>query len=253
MIILLSPSKSLNENPESSLQPTRPLFEEKTTQIARKLKTLTKPKIKALMSISDKLTALNHQRFQSFSTTFEDNIGSPAIHTFNGDVFLGLQAHDFNTEDLLFAEDSLFILSGLYGLLKPSTQIQPYRLEMGSKLKVGRKENLYAFWDNSLTNAINDALTKQDNPVLINLASQEYSKAVQLKDIKSPVIEIQFREWRNEKWQFVSFNAKKARGLMARYIIKNKLTEQEDIKGFDWEGYHFNEELSDSHQWFFTK
>ncbi|GAA5220921.1 peroxide stress protein YaaA [Membranihabitans marinus] len=253
MIILLSPSKSLNENPESALPLTRPLFEEKTSQIARKLKTLSKPKIKALMSISDKLTVLNHQRFQSFNTDFAAEIGSAAIHTFNGDVFLGLQAQDFNTDDLLFAEDHLFILSGLYGLLKPSTQIQPYRLEMGSKLKVGRKENLYAFWDSTITEAINDAVAKQDKPVVINLASQEYSKAVQLKDITSPVLEIQFREWRNEKWQFVSFNAKKARGLMARYIIKNKLTEPEDLKGFDWEDYHYNRELSSDNQWFFTK
>lgn len=253
MLIILSPSKTLNDQPLSNIDSTAPLFEDKTHQIAKKLKSLTKPKIKALMDISDALTQLNHQRFQNFNIESGHSEGSLAIHTFKGDVFIGLHSEDWTIDDLTYAENRLFILSGLYGLLKPSTRIQPYRLEMGSKLKVGRKKNLYEFWDTTLTNHLNQVLENHEEKVLVNLASQEYSSALQLDALDAKILQIHFREWRKEKWQFISYNAKKSRGVMARYIIRNRLSNAAEIKGFSEEGYQFNEELSTEWEWFFTK
>lgn len=205
------------------------------------------------MDISDNLTELNYDRYKKFDYNFEDGIGEPAIYTFKGDVFLGLEAETWNEADLKYAEPRLFILSGLYGVLKPSTIVQPYRLEMGTKLKVGRNENLYTFWANDLTEQINKAMKKTHSTYLINLASNEYSKALDFNKIEGEVIEVNFREWRNEKWTFISFNAKKARGMMARYIVKNKIEELEHLQGFDLDGYGFNEELSTERELFFTK
>lgn len=205
------------------------------------------------MGISDNLTDLNYERYKKFDDNLDSGIGEPAIYTFKGDVFLGLDAGSWNERDLKYAEPRLFILSGLYGVLKPSTIVQPYRLEMGTKLKVGRNENLYDFWANDLTEQINKAFKKSSTPYLINLASNEYSKALDFNKIEGDVIEINFREWRNEKWTFVSFNAKKARGMMARYIIKNQIKDIEHLKGFDLDGYEFNKEISSERELFFTK
>lgn len=253
MIIILSPSKTLRDEKVEHPNPTPPLFAEETGQLMRKLQRLTKSELKNLMSISDNLTELNYERYKNFDDDFEGDKGEPAIYTFKGDVFVGLDAESWNKKDLKYAEQRLYTLSGLYGLLQPSTLVQPYRLEMGTSLKVGRNNNLYEFWGDALTNKINSALSQEDHPFLVNLASNEYSKALDFKKIQGEIIEVHFREWRNEKWTFISFNAKKARGTMARYIIKNQIEEKELLKGFDLDGYGYSEELSSEHELFFTK
>lgn len=253
MIAILSPSKTLRDTSIPKEDKTLPLFPEETAQLMTKLKSLSKPKIKKLMSISDNLTKLNYQRYKDFDTKFETKNGEPAIYSFLGDVFQGLEAEDFSKTDLDFAESHLYILSGLYGLLKPSTVIQPYRLEMGTKLKSGRKNNLYEFWNEKLTKEINESLANHKDKTLVNLASNEYSKAIHFNNIDGNVLEINFKEWRDEQWKFISFNAKKARGMMAKYMIKNQLTERQDLKGFDYDGYAFNEDLSSAWEWYFTR
>jgi len=217
------------------------------------LKNTSRQEIKKLMKISDNLTDLNYDRFQEFETDFSKNSGEPAIYTFKGDVFQGLEAENWSEKDLAYAESRLFILSGLYGLLRPSTLVQPYRLEMGTALSTKKAKTLYEFWGSDLTELINKELSHQQNKILINLASQEYSKAIQFQDIEATQIIVHFREWRNEKWTFISFNAKKARGTMARFIIQERIKDTEGLKGFDLDGYAYNEELSSDKELFFTK
>lgn len=253
MIILLSPSKTLRNETIAHPSPSQPLFPEKTKKLMNKLQRLTKAELKNLMSISDNLTDLNYQRYKEFNPDFEAQSGEPAIFTFQGDVFQGLKAETLNAEDLKYAEPRLYILSGLYGLLHPGTLVQPYRLEMGTNLKSGKNKNLYEFWGNDLTQQINKTMKEENSNILVNLASQEYSKAIDLDSINGETVELSFREWRNEKWTFVSFNAKKARGSMARYIIRNRINRKEDLKGFDTDQYAFNEELSSENNLFFTR
>lgn len=253
MIIILSPAKTLRSDKIDHPHPTMPLFPDKTEKLMKALKRLSKADLKKLMKISDKLVDLNYTRNKAFETDFSAEKGEPAIFTFMGDVYQGLEADQWSKDDLKYAENRLFILSGLYGLLQPSTLVQPYRLEMGTALKSGKNENLYEFWDDDLTDTLNRIIKKENHEVFINLASKEYSKAVNLDKIEARTIEIQFREWRNGKWTFISFNAKKARGLMAQYIIRQRIVKAEELKGFDMDDYHFNEELSSEEEFFFTK
>lgn len=253
MIILLSPSKTLRKEKIEHPHPTNPIFPEKSKYLMNHLKNTSRSEIKKLMKISDNLTDLNYDRFQEFETDFSKKLGEPAIFTFKGDVFQGLEAENWSEEDLEYAESRLFILSGLYGLLRPSTLVQPYRLEMGTALPTENAKNLYEFWDNQLTDQIKKELSQQQNKFIVNLASQEYSKAIHFQNIKAPQFIVHFREWRNEKWTFISFNAKKARGTMARYIIQNRIEETDGLKGFNLDGYAYNEELSSDKELFFTK
>lgn len=253
MMIILSPAKTLRSDKIDHPHPTPPLFSGKTEKLMKTLKRLSKADLKKLMKISDKLVDLNYTRNKAFETDFSAEKGEPAIFTFMGDVYQGLEADRWSEDDLEYAENRLFILSGLYGLLHPSTLVQPYRLEMGTALKSGKTENLYEFWDDDLTETLNRIIKKENHEVFINLASKEYSKAVDLDKINARMIEIQFREWRNGKWTFISFNAKKARGLMAQYIIRHRIEKAEDLKGFDMDEYHFHEELSSEEEFFFTK
>lgn len=253
MIIILSPSKTLRPEKVNHPHPTLPVFSEKTQQLMKTLSKLSRTELKKLMKISDNLTELNYDRFRSFNTDLTVPLGEPAIFTFQGDVFQGLKAEDWTQDDLKYAESRLFILSGLYGLLKPSTLVQPYRLEMGTALKTNKAKNLYEFWGSDLTDRINQALTHQKNNTLVNLASQEYSKAIRMDSVEGKILNINFREWRNEKWTFISFNAKKARGTMARFIIRERIEDLEDLKGFNLDGYAFSEELSSEQELFFTK
>lgn len=253
MIILLSPSKTLRKEKIKHPHPTKPIFPEKSRTLMNQLKNTSRQEIKKLMKISDNLTDLNYDRFQEFETDFSKNSGEPAIYTFKGDVFQGLEAENWSEKDLAYAESRLFILSGLYGLLRPSTLVQPYRLEMGTALSTKKAKTLYEFWGSDLTELINKELSHQQNKILINLASQEYSKAIQFQDIEATQIIVHFREWRNEKWTFISFNAKKARGTMARFIIQERIKDTEGLKGFDLDGYAYNEELSSDKELFFTK
>ncbi len=241
MKIVISPAKSLDF--ETSL-PTSKYSEPQFLEQSKKLNSvLVKKKPKALsklMSISANLAELNWERNQQFSVPFTPENARPAVYSFNGDVYQGLDAYTIPEEKLDRLQGTLRILSGLYGILKPLDLIQPYRLEMGTQLKVGRKKNLYEFWQKQLTDHLNEEL--EDGELFINLASNEYFGAVDEKRLKVPVITPIFKDWKNDKLKVISFFAKKARGSMVRYILDTDAKTMEDLKGFDYDGYLFSQE-----------
>nr|WP_298794657.1 peroxide stress protein YaaA [uncultured Allomuricauda sp.] len=241
MKIVISPAKSLDFD---SALPTSKYSQPQFLEESKKLNAvLAKKKPKALsklMSISDNLAELNWQRNQQFSTPFTTENARPAVFSFNGDVYQGLDAFSIPEEKLDSLQDTLRILSGLYGILKPLDLIQPYRLEMGTQLKVARKKNLYEFWKKQLTNHLNEEL--EDGELFINLASNEYFGAIDEKSLKVPVITPIFKDWKNDKLKVISFFAKKARGSMVRYILDNDVNSMEKLKGFDYDGYLFSAE-----------
>ncbi len=241
MKIVISPAKSLDFEKEL---PTKKYSHPEYLAQAEKInKVLRKKKPKALselMSISDNLAQLNWERNQEFSVPFTQENSRPAIYAFNGDVYTGLDAYTISESKLDRLQDSLRILSGLYGILKPLDLMQPYRLEMGTSLKVARKKNLYDFWKKTITDSLNSEL--KDDELFINLASNEYFGAVDAKSLKVPVITPIFKDWKNDKLKVISFFAKKARGSMARYILDSGAETLEDIKGFNLDDYQFSQE-----------
>ncbi|AYN67010.1 peroxide stress protein YaaA [Euzebyella marina] len=244
MKIVVSPAKSLDFDTElPEIKPTQPQFIAEAEKL-NKVLAKKKPKaLKELMSISDNLAELNWERNQNFEVPFTADNSRPAAFTFSGDVYQGLDSFNIPVEKLTKLQDTLRILSGLYGVLKPFDLIQAYRLEMGTKLKVGRKNNLYEFWKKPVTDFLNAEL--DDNELFLNLASNEYFGAVDTKRLKVPVISPVFKDWKNDKLKIISFFAKKARGSMVRYIIDTDAKTLSDIKGFDYDGYKFSEEYSE--------
>lgn len=243
MKIVVSPAKSLNlESELPTSRATQPVFLEQASTLNGTLSRKSKKAIGELMSISDKLAELNKQRTLDFKTPFTSENARPAIYTFDGDVYTGLDAYTIPEEKLDRLQDTLRILSGMYGILKPLDLMQAYRLEMGTKLKIGKSDNLYSYWGDTLTEHLNKELA--DDELFINLASNEYFKAVQPKKLKVPVITPVFKDFKNGKLKVISFFAKKARGLMVRYIIDKDITTLEGLKGFDYEDYGFSEEHS---------
>lgn len=241
MKIVVSPAKSLDF--ESKL-PTdwfsQPIFIEEAEKL-NKILAKKKPKaLSELMSISDNLAQLNWERNQNFTTPFNEENARPAVFAFNGDVYQGLDAYSISKNKLDKLQNTLRILSGLYGILKPLDLIQPYRLEMGTSLKVGRKKNLYEFWKKRLTDELNQEL--QEGELFINLASNEYFNAIDQKELKVPVISPVFKDWKNDKLKVISFFAKKARGSMVRYILDSNAKTLDDIKGFSMDDYEFSQE-----------
>ncbi len=253
MIILLSPAKSLDFEPVADVDRTQPRFKKDTFELAEIMKEQSSSDLKKLMSISDKLADLNRDRYKQFSKSFTKKNSKQAMFAFTGDVYQGLEASSFTEKQLEYAQDHVRMLSGLYGILRPFDVIQPYRLEMGTKLKTERGKNLYEFWGDKLTKSINKDLKATDSKAIINLASNEYFKSLDKDKLKGDLYEIDFRELRDDKYKFISFSAKKARGFMTQYIVKKKLKNPEKIKGFDLEGYMFNEELSSERHWTFTR
>jgi cytoplasmic iron level regulating protein YaaA (DUF328/UPF0246 family) len=241
MKIVISPAKSLDFD---SALPTDRFSQPQFLDHSEKLnKVLAKKKPKALselMSISDNLAQLNWERNQQFSTPFNPENARPAIYAFNGDVYQGLDAYSIPEDKLDRLQSTLRILSGLYGVLRPLDLMQPYRLEMGTSLKVGRKKNLYEFWKKTLTEHLNGEL--QEGELFINLASNEYFGAIDEKQLKVPVITPIFKDWKNDKLKVISFFAKKARGSMVRYILDNDAHSLDDIKGFDYDDYQYSQE-----------
>lgn len=252
MVILLSPSKTMREEKIEHPEPTSPVFPEMTSKVIRKLRGLTKKDLKKQMGISDKLTDLNYTRFKNFDLNFGPLSGQAAIFSYEGDVYAGLESPSWSQEDLKYAENRLLILSGLYGVLHPSTLVQPYRLEMGGKAKIGRN-SLYKFWSQEVTAYVNQVILDQDGGIVLNLASQEYSEVLNRNQINARFIDIQFREWRDEQWKFISYNAKKARGIMARFVIQNRIETPVALQSFDLDDYKYNPELSSDNELFFTK
>lgn len=254
MLAILSPAKTLKFDHHSDhLLSQKPIFLSEASKLVKELKKYSKPELMDLMSISEKLAELNTERFKNFKGSDKAEEKSAAIFAFRGDVYIGLDALTLSDSDLKNAGNHLRILSGLYGLLEPGDIIEAYRLEMGTSLKIGKSENLYQFWGNKITKALLEAMENTGAKFIANLASNEYSKAIDQHFFGDKWIEVDFREMRGGKLKFISFNAKKARGMMARYIIQNQCKEVNDLKGFNDGGYIFDEDGSESNKLLFVK
>ena len=252
MKIVLSPAKSLNfEKSVPTPIISESLFLKESRQVHKVLKQKSPASLSELMDISDKLAELNWQRNQDWKTPFTPDNARPAVFAFDGDVYTGLDAYSIPLEKLDSLQDRLRILSGLYGLLKPLDLMQAYRLEMGTKLPIGESKNLYEFWKPTIAKALNKELKKGE--LFVNLASNEYFSAVDVKALKVPVITPEFKDYKDGKLKIISFFAKKARGLMVRYIIDTNAETVEDLKGFNYDGYLFDANLSKGNQLIFTR
>jgi cytoplasmic iron level regulating protein YaaA (DUF328/UPF0246 family) len=254
MLIVISPAKTLDfETPATISKHTFPAFLDDTAELVDQLRELEPNDFIELMGISAKLAELNSNRYHEWSIPFDTNNAKQSIQAFKGDVYTGLGAETLSKEELDYAQKHLRILSGLYGVLRPLDLMQAYRLEMGTKFKNYRGNDLYEFWGNMITDAINKDLKKQKDDILINLASNEYFKSVDTQKIKARIIKPNFKEKHNGKYTFMSFLAKKARGYMSRYIIQNKIVNPEDLKDFNLEGYKFNQALSEGDNLIFSR
>lgn len=254
MIITLSPSKGQDfETPGLTKKYSRPADLKASELLIKELRKIKSEKLQALMGVSSNLAELNVARYKSFKTPFTPKNARQALLAFKGDVYGGIDVEHFSAEDYDYAQDHLRILSGLYGCLRPLDLIQPYRLEMKTRLKNPRGDNLYQFWGEEITNSLNKALKKQQQAVLVNLASNEYFKSVKPKLLQGELLNINFKETKNSKTRVVAIFAKRARGMMADYIIRNRIEAPAGIKKFRKEGYRFSKELSDDKQWTFER
>ncbi|HIF9294523.1 TPA: peroxide stress protein YaaA [Photobacterium damselae] len=240
MLIVVSPAKTLDyESPLVTEQYTLPELTEHSQQLIEVCRELTPMDIARLMKVSDKIAGLNAARFAEWVPTFTPENARPAMFAFKGDVYTGLAAETMTDEQIAYAQQHFRMLSGLYGLLRPLDLMQPYRLEMGTKLENPRGANLYQFWGNIITDKVNLALAEQSDDILVNLASNEYFKSVKPKQVKGTIITPVFKDAKKGQYKVISFYAKKARGLMARYIIDNQIDSIEKLKEFDAAGYYF--------------
>ena len=254
MLILISPAKTLDyQSKLATTRYTQPMLLEHAQTLIREARKLSAPQIKALMGISDKLADLNATRFHDWHPDFTPDNARQAILAFKGDVYTGLQAETFSDADFDFAQQHLRMLSGLYGVLRPLDLMQPYRLEMGIRLENPRGKDLYQFWGEEITQTLNAALREQGDDIVINLASDEYFRSVKPKALKGSIIRPVFLDEKNGKFKVISFYAKKARGLMSRYIIENRLSKPEQLTGFDSEGYFFDAESSSAEELVFKR
>ncbi|MDE2387562.1 MAG: peroxide stress protein YaaA [Betaproteobacteria bacterium] len=254
MMIVISPAKTLDfETPPGTQEHTQPGFLDESVQLIGTLRKLEPDQIGALMSISPKLAVLNSDRYFSWQRPFTLENAKQAIFAFKGDVYTGLDAETMTAAELAFAQQHLRMLSGLYGVLRPLDLMQPYRLEMGTQLKNPRGNNLYEFWDDKITQALNQDLVKQKDSILINLASNEYFQSIQPNKLNARIITPVFKDQKNGVYKIISFFAKKARGMMSRYIIQHKLAEPDAIKKFDVAGYRFSQADSSQDEWIFTR
>lgn len=254
MLMVISPSKTLDfETRPVTADYSLPDFSDQSEILVKSLKQYSPDGLSDLMGISPKLAELNHCRFSEWALPFTPENAKPAILAFKGDVYEGLQAETFSTKEFQFVQEHLRVLSGLYGVLRPLDLIQPYRLEMGSRLPTERGKNLYLFWGERITDALNDALAAHDGRTLVNLASNEYFKAVNAKRLAADVITPVFKDYKNGAYKVISFYAKKARGMMSRFVIQNRLDNAEGLKDFNGDGYGFNSELSYRKQWVFSR
>lgn len=245
MFFLLSPAKSLDyETPLGDVPHTQPQFKAQSQALIEVLRTQSPQQIASLMDLSDALSALNVARYAAWSPRSTLRNARPAVLAFNGDVYEGLQARTLPVADLEWAQQHVAILSGLYGVLRPLDLLQPYRLEMGTRLATPQGSNLYQFWGSSIAQHLNQRLRADTSPVVVNLASQEYFKAVDRKTLKAPVVECVFEDYKGGAYKVISFHAKRARGLMARYAIEHRITTPEGLKHFDSEGYAHAPEVS---------
>jgi len=253
MIAVLSPSKTLDFETAGAEALNSPIFRKQSKELVSELQKKSKKDLMKLMSISEKLGELNYQRYQNFSDRYTTENSKSAVHAFKGDVYLGLEAESLTDKELKFSQEHIRILSGLYGILKPLDKMQPYRLEMGTKLKNKQGKNLYAFWGDQITEALNKEFENHQEKILVNLASQEYFDAINTDKLNARVVNVDFREYRDGKLRFISFNAKKARGMMARYIIKNKVDSFKKLQVFNMDGYKLQGDSSDDDKLCFVR
>jgi cytoplasmic iron level regulating protein YaaA (DUF328/UPF0246 family) len=258
MLLLLSPAKSLDyESPLAKLPHTLPQFTPQSAKLIEILKDKSPQEIAELMDLSDALSGLNVARYQAWSPKFTAKNSRQAVLAFNGDVYEGLDAKTLSADDLAWAQDHLCILSGLYGVLRPLDYMQPYRLEMGTALPNAHGQNLYKFWGAQIAEYLNAQLQKQTQQapqaVIVNLASQEYFKAVDRKALQARVVECVFEDFKGGKYKIISFNAKRARGLMARYAVTQRVSKVEQLKKFNLEGYAFEASASEADRWVFRR
>lgn len=254
MLTIISPAKKLDYSQHTEAHEcSQPMLLEHSEQLLNDLRLLSPDDICSLMGLSDKLGALNFERFQEWQTPFSRENAKQAILAFKGDVYQGLDAENMSADELAWAQDNLRILSGLYGLLRPMDLMQPYRLEMGTKFANNRGANLYQFWGEIITNQLNKLLSASPKSVLINLASNEYFKSVKPKKLEADIITPIFMDQKNDKYKIISFFAKRARGLMSAFIIKNKITDAEQLKTFNVDGYSYNPAMSEGNKWVFCR
>jgi hypothetical protein len=252
MKLVLSPAKSLDyERKLPTNRTSENSFLEEAEHLNTLLKTKSAKELSRLMHISDNLGQLNYERNQEWTLPFTKDNARPAIYAFSGDVYRGIDAYTIDTKRLEQVQDTVRIISGLYGIIKPLDLIQPYRLEMGTKLPNGKNKNLYEFWQKKVTQVLNDEL--DDNELFLNLASNEYFKAIDVKALKVPVVNVAFKELKDNKYKIVAIYAKLARGLMTRFIIDTNAKTSDDIKGFNYENYRFSDELSSENELVFTR
>ncbi|MEL7072219.1 MAG: peroxide stress protein YaaA [Cyanobacteria bacterium J06581_3] len=253
MLMVISPAKSLDYSGPNYPHFTVPAVLDRSETLVQQLSEYNPEQLSELMKISDKLAQLNHQRFQDFQTPFTPENAKQALLVFDGDVYKDIDVKNYDDDDLSFAQAHLRILSGLYGILRPLDLMQPYRLEMGTKLATDKGKNLYEFWGDRLANLINAELEKQPEPCLVNLASNEYFKSINRKALNAKVLNIAFKENKNGVYKIVAIYAKRARGMMVDFVIRNRIENPELMKGFDRDGYSFNAELSDENTWVFCR
>lgn len=254
MLVVISPAKNLDfETPVPTRKHTKASLLEDSCELIKGLRRLSPHQVSALMGISDKLGALNFDRFQQWHLPFTSSNARQALLAFKGDVYVGLDAYSFSDKHFDFAQQHLRILSGLYGVLKPLDLMQAYRLEMGTRLDNTRGKDLYAFWGDKITTALNAQLKKIGSQTLVNLASNEYFKSINTAGLAADVVTPVFKDRKGDKYKIISFYAKKARGRMSAYIIRYGITDPSKLKAFDWDGYSYNSAMSDNNQLVFTR
>jgi cytoplasmic iron level regulating protein YaaA (DUF328/UPF0246 family) len=252
MLIVLSPAKSLDlETPPTTSLHSTPDFLDHSAQLIERMRQFSPAEVGSLMGISDALSALNVARYASWTPKLDD--ARQAIMAFNGDVYAGFEARSLQPAQLAYAQSQVRILSGLYGLLRPLDLIHPHRLEMGTRLSTARGKDLYAFWGDTITNGLNRTAKEQGAKVLVNLASEEYFKSVKPRQLDVPVIAPVFEDWKNGKYKIISFYAKRARGMLARYAAVNNIRDPEQLKQFDVDGYAYVPEASNDKSWVFRR
>lgn len=254
MLIVVSPAKKLDyDTPATTANATVPAFLDQSAILIDYLRRYSALDLAELMHLSMNLAELNFDRYEQWRPEVDAESGKQCLLAFKGDVYQGMDADSFSVDDLEYAQCHLRILSGLYGLLRPLDLMRPYRLEMGTRLPTERGANLYAFWGDRITEAINRQLAEQGDDVLINLASNEYFKAVKPKQVAGRIVSPQFKERKNGEYRMIGIHAKRARGLLSRFILLNRLQDPQDIKAFDVEGYSYNPALSNGDNWVFTR
>ncbi len=249
MLAVISPSKTQDFSTPDIHDHSIVRQLDESAYLVNILKEKSQKELSDLMSISEKLAKLNYDRFQNFSIPFNFDNAKQALLAFKGDVYNGIDAPNLSKKELVFAQDNLRMLSGLYGVVRPLDLIMPYRLEMGTRLKNPKGKNLYEFWGDKISQVLNE----DESEVIINLASNEYFKGIDQKALSAKIINIAFKEFKGDKYKIIGIYAKRARGLMVQYMIKNRIQNPQDLKAFDWEEYQFKEELSDANTWVFTR